>query len=311
MAREKAIAVDQSQTVEDAFRQILLNNLHDVHTWEPVAVKGRDIEGVHQMRVGYRRMRSALSVFRSAVPRRVTSRFAEDMRWVGKTLDDARDLDVYIADNLSSKGGTAKKRMRKIALKRRKKAYGEVRRLVGGKRYAKFNSQLSGWLKRREWRQQLSKRKKRCLDCSVTPFSAQVLERNRAQVLEDGKDIEKLDAEALHQLRIDCKKLRYATEFFSPLYGTSMAKFTGHLKGLQDLLGTLHDTAVMTGLQQNLLGGKHTGEAARFAGKLEKRRAQQAVELKKLLEQRWGSFSHAQQPWRSSCSRAQAPKSAA
>ncbi len=229
MAREKAAAVDQSQTVEDAFRQVLLSNLRGVHAWEPVAVKGKDIEGVHQMRVGFRRMRSALSVFRSAVPRRVTSRFAQDMRWVGKTLDDARDLDVYIAENLASKGGKAKKRMRKIAMKRRKKAYQDVRRLIGGRRYARFNSKLSRWLKRREWRQQLSRRKKRCLDCSVTPFSAQVLERNRAQVLEDGKDIDKLDAEALHQLRIDCKKLRYATEFFSPLYGTSMGKFTGQL----------------------------------------------------------------------------------
>jgi len=298
MAREKAIAVDEKQTVEDAFRHILLINMSAVHEWEPVAVKGEDIEGVHQMRVGFRRMRSALSVFRPAVPRKLTAPFAQDMRWVGKTLDDARDLDVYIADNLSSKGCKAQKRMRRIAMRRRKRAYDQVRRFVGGRRYAKFCTELSRWLERRAWRKQLSGKKKRCLHCRVTPFAAQVLEQHRVQVLDHGKRIDKLNAEALHQLRIDCKKLRYATEFFSPLYGKSMVKFTGQLKGLQDLLGTLHDGAVMTGLQEGLLDGNNSGKAARFAGKLEKQRAKQAKELKRVLDEQWERFAHAHRPWK-------------
>ncbi len=107
MARKHAAGVDKRQTVEDAFRHILLANLSAVHEWEPVAVKGGDVEGVHQMRVRFRRMRSALSAFRPAVPRKVTAPFAQDMRQAGKTLDDARDLNVYIADNFSSKGGKA------------------------------------------------------------------------------------------------------------------------------------------------------------------------------------------------------------
>jgi len=134
----------------------------------------------------------------------------------------------------------------------------------------------------------------------VTPFAEQGLTQHRARVLEDGKDIDKLDAEALHQLRIDCKKLRYATEFFSPLYGKPMVEFAEHLKGLQALLGTLHDTAVMTGLQKDLLGGKKRGKAARFAGKLQKQRGKQARELRRVLEQRWGDFAHAQRPWQNS-----------
>ena len=69
MARKHAAGVDKRQSVEDAFRQILLANLSAVREWEPVAVKGKDIEGVHQMRVGFRRMRSALNVFRPVLPR--------------------------------------------------------------------------------------------------------------------------------------------------------------------------------------------------------------------------------------------------
>ncbi len=212
-------------------------------------------------------------------------------------LDDARDLDVYIAENLSSKRGKGRKSMKKIAMVRRERAYDQVRRFVGGKRYAKFNDNLSGWLEHRAWRKEIPGKKRKWLDCRVTPFAAQVLEQRRAKVLEHGRDIGRLDAEALHKLRIDCKKLRYATEFFSPLYGRKMVKFTEHLKGLQDLLGTLHDSAVMTGLQQHLLDGKKNRSVARFAGKLETKRAKQAKELRRVLEQRWDRFARAERPW--------------
>ena len=55
------------------------------------------------MRVCIRRMRSALTVFREAIPRKVTASFAKEMRWAVQALDRARDLDVYITENLSSK----------------------------------------------------------------------------------------------------------------------------------------------------------------------------------------------------------------
>ncbi len=298
MAQQKTTEVNTKHTVEDAFRHILLTNLGSVHAWEPVAVKGKDIEGVHQMRVGFRRMRSALTVFRPVLPREVTAPFAQDMRWAGKTLDGARDLDVYIADNLTAKGGKAQKRMRRIAIRRRSKIYDQVRQFVGGRRYARFNDDLSRWLDRRAWRKDLSRKRKRYLDSKVTSFAARTLEQHRSQVLKVGGNIDKLDADALHQLRIDCKKLRYATEFFGPLYGKSMVKFTEQLKGLQDILGTLHDGAVMVGLQKDLLKQEKNAKATRFAGKLADRRAKEAKEQKKILKQQWVAFSRAERPWK-------------
>jgi CHAD domain-containing protein len=298
MVKQKARSVNAKQTVEDAFRHVLLSNLSAVHKWEPVAVKGKDLEGVHQMRVGFRRMRSAFTVFRPALPRKVTAALAQEMRWAGKTLDHARDLDVYNADNLSSKGGKAQKKVRKIAMRHRKSVYGEVRRFIGGKRYARFNTELARWLDRRAWRKQLSGKQKKYLDAKVTPFAAQVLEQHRVRILKNTRNINKLDADALHQLRIDCKKLRYATEFFSPLYGKSIVKSTEHLEGLQDVLGTVHDVVIMTGLQKGLLKGEHNGKAARFARKLEDQRAKHAKKLRKLLEQRWDDFAQAKPPWK-------------
>lgn len=76
------------------------------------------------MRVALRRMRSALTVFRPAIPRKVTAPLAHEMRWAALQLDHARDLDVYIEDNLSGKKlRPSERKMRKIVLRRRKVVY--------------------------------------------------------------------------------------------------------------------------------------------------------------------------------------------
>jgi CHAD domain-containing protein len=106
-----------------------------------------------------------------------------------------------------------------------------------------------------------------------------------------------MDSEALHRLRIDCKKLRYATEFFAPLYGERMVDFTQHLKALQDLLGTLHDTAVIADLHRDLLKGAGNSKLKRMARKLEKQRGKEAEEIMETLVVRWTEFSQAPRPW--------------
>ncbi len=297
MSKSTAISIKGGQTVESAFEHVLRNNLTGAQAWEPVALAGDDIEGVHQMRVCLRRMRSALTVFRAAIPRKVTSSFAKEMRWAAKALDRARDLDVYITENLSSKGKKQEKKLNKIARKHRKDAYQRVGYFIQGRRYAKLCREFSDWLKARKWREKLSDEQRKGLEESITPYASRVLEAHRARILEDGNNIEELDSDALHQLRIDCKKLRYATEFFAPLYSSRMKAFTAHLKSLQDLLGTLHDTSVMTGLQKNLLKGKKDKKLARYTHKLERQRHKEAHGLKTEAIMCWQSFSQADRPW--------------
>jgi CHAD domain-containing protein len=301
MARQKSVSIKPKQTVEDAFEQILRTDLESVYQWTPVALAGKDVEGVHQMRVALRRMRSALTVFRPAIPRKITAPLARKMRWAALQLDRARDLDVYIEDNLSGrKLRPSERKIRKIALQHRKVTYDQVRDFIHGKRFNALERNLSKWLDSRGWQKQLQGKRKKMVRGRVGPFAAGVLESHRAQILEHGKGIQNLDNEALHQLRIDCKKLRYATEFFSPLYGKHMATFTSHLKGLQDLLGTLHDCVVMSGLQKDLLKGKNNPKLNRLSGKLEARRMREACDLKKILKGRWNAFAQAKRPWRAS-----------
>jgi CHAD domain-containing protein len=297
MASQLVSSVNSHQTVEESFKHILEVNLASLKVWEPIALVGEDIEGVHQMRIGLRRMRSALSVFRSAIPRKLSRPLAKDMRWAARALDRARDLDVYIVENFPEKGSKHQQKMQSIARRHRDDEYSRLRGIVQSKRYLSFKREIINWLDTKAWRKQLSEDERKVLRRRITPFACQVLEKHQGDVLVAGKEIKKLDSEALHRLRIECKKLRYATEFFAPLYGERMKDFTKHLKALQDLLGTLHDTAVLSGLQKDLLRGNRNSKLKRIADKQQDNRYKESKEIKKNLIERWQAFSEAEHPW--------------
>lgn len=297
MAKQKENFFSTGQSVEQVFEQILRTNLATTREWEVVVLTGEDPEGVHQMRVCLRRMRSALAVFRPVIPRKITRSFFREMRWAAKTLDRARDLDVYIADNLSSKGKKRSGKMRKLAMKHRERAYNQLADFIQGGHYRRICDELRHWIETQGWRIAVSDKQREVLEGSVIPFASEVLDRQRTRVLDDGRDIGSLESDALHQLRIDCKKLRYAAEFFASFYGEPMKDFVGHLKVLQDLLGTLHDTAVMHDLQKDLLKGKKNRSLTCYARRLVNKRNKQARAIRKALNKSWGGFSNAERPW--------------
>ena len=59
-----------------------------------------DTEFVHQARVATRRMRSALRLFRDAVPQSTGACLAGELQWLGGLFGAVRDLDVFLL-NLS------------------------------------------------------------------------------------------------------------------------------------------------------------------------------------------------------------------
>jgi CHAD domain-containing protein len=62
------------------------------------------------------------------------------------------------------------------------------------------------------------------------------------------------DIHQLHQLRIQCKELRYAFEFFAPLLGPEIEPVIAVLEQLQDNLGALNDARVALELLENMVG---------------------------------------------------------
>ena len=60
------------------------------------AIDGRDPEGIHQTRVGLRRLRSALSLFKKQIPPGQRSALNTEAKWLFGELGPVRDLDVFI-----------------------------------------------------------------------------------------------------------------------------------------------------------------------------------------------------------------------
>ena len=90
----------------------------------------------------------------------------------------------------------------------------------------------------------------------VGDFAAHRLGRLRERLLAESEAIEELPPHALHEVRKRAKKLRYACEFFEPLYaGKAVRRFARRLARWQDELGTLNDAATASALTTRLAGG--------------------------------------------------------
>lgn len=80
--------------------------------------------------------------------------------------------------------------------------------------------------------------------------------RDGNRILADAQD------EYVHALRIDCKKLRYAMEFFARLLpAKAFNKLIGQLKILQNDLGEFNDLSVQQGYLLQMAEDLHAGDA--------------------------------------------------
>ncbi|MBF0285563.1 MAG: CHAD domain-containing protein [Magnetococcales bacterium] len=302
MSLNLTITPDMSTTA--AFGAILRANYDFVRAWAPVAYEGKDIEGVHQVRVGMRRMRSAVIVFRKAIPRELTDAWGEEMRWLANAMGPARDLDVFITEAMDAVTGkiplpAGEERIRQLAEQHRAEAYAQVRAAIDSDRYKKYTTGLNHWLKEQGWYQADMPGKVRArMNKTVASYATSVLNKRVSQTLQDGARINEMSTEELHMLRIDCKKLRYATEFFGSLFNKKgMGQFTGYLKELQGLLGTMNDVTVMQGLLDALIQDVDERETVKYAGALIGWRARQYEEVRGTLGESWEAFANTIPPW--------------
>jgi CHAD domain-containing protein len=291
--------VCHGQSVSEAFATILTHNFGRLGAWEEAARDWNDIEGVHQVRVAFRRMRSACSTFRPAVPKRATRRWRRRMRDLAGVLGPARDLDVLVSEVLIPHGsefqlpGLAP--FSAAVDGSRQQAYREVRRMLDGKRYAHFKRDFPSWCAARAW-ENADAADSPSLQAPIETFAAALLTAQYTAVQQIGAAAQPDNAVAMHRLRIECKKMRYLAEFFRSLF-MGMEAFIAHLKGLQDLLGVMHDVAVAADLVDSIVGRKPDRELQRYAGALVGWRSHEHLLLRGNLTDRWREFAAGAVPW--------------
>ena len=201
---------------------------------------GHDPEYVHQARVALRRMRSAVRL----LDRRHADfpvALANDLRWAGRLLRDARDWDVLAGDTLpafaaaaSPELGPQAQRLLDRARTRRDAARSAASAALATHRFARLALRLQAW--------------------TLTPppagrtlarLAPQMIGKAHARLFSAAQFFAALLPERRHRVRILAKRLRYGLDVFSvSLPPKPTERYIAALSGMQDVLGELNDSVV-------------------------------------------------------------------
>ncbi|MDM8559973.1 CYTH and CHAD domain-containing protein [Candidatus Parabeggiatoa sp. HSG14] len=245
------VALTSDMTSEQAFIHILWHCLSHLQANEDMVLYGEDIEGVHQMRVALRRLRSCLSLYNTLIPKKKLLKLRTEVKWLTQILGIARDWDVFALSLQEMQPFYKKSLSSNELLDLQVKvanfqtcAYVTVRDALHSSRYNRLLLWLGKWLTQRRWRRKLQDNALQRLDSPVSDFASQILELHYQRVYQQGKNFAQLNSEQLHNLRISIKKMGYGTRFFTELYPQQAARYAKNLSRLQDELGILNDANV-------------------------------------------------------------------
>lgn len=237
-AKAEPVALDREGDAVEAFAAIAQSCLRQFRLNEALLL-GPDTgtAPLHQARVGLRRLRSALSLFRKLLADDAEAgRFAAELKSLAAVLGDVRDLDVLIERH----EGEARDRL----FVAREEAFACVRTRLEEAATRRLILDLAEWLALGDWRVRPADPALARQPISV--FAADLLDRRRKRIKRRGGRLSRLDDHNRHQVRIEGKKLRYAAEFFAGLWTTNKAKrrrkrFAEAIEALQEELGALND----------------------------------------------------------------------
>lgn len=293
------------QTIHQALAEIYPVCIANIVENEEACLDGTDPEGVHQMRVSVRRLRTSLKVFDGYLDPARTAWMADDLKWLGSALGPARDWDVYITemlDQVSGYGvdGKAIDTLRSAAEEKRAGAYEAVRKTLSSRRYAKMIFHLTAFVAVEGWLAMPADPADPLLR-SLEQCAGDILSRPHRKLLKQGKKLETQDMEARHDVRIRLKKLRYAVDFLRGVYpGKQTSKYVKSLQSLQDQFGHLNDVAQAMHMTNLLTASGDDVKAKTLAmagGLIQGWYARALKETEPALIKNWNTFSKTSPFW--------------
>ncbi len=216
----------------------------------PVFAYGDAVGAVHQMRVAMRRLRSLLGLFNRAFIAPEFAALRQQAKFIANVMGEARNWDVFVAllaqgpaGEFAEEPGFAGLLAQSAAA--REAGYAAVRSLLADPATTRFLLEAEAFLARHGWRNALAVEALTSLAAPAKNFAATSLTRLQHKLRKRGKHIMRANSLQLHQLRIELKKLRYATELFGGLFEARgrVRAYTQAAAQLQEELGLLNDLA--------------------------------------------------------------------
>lgn len=234
-----------------------------------------DTEFLHDYRVSLRKVRSVISLFKGVYSEATTLLLKEEFAEIMQCTGRLRDLDVYLLDKdnyfalVPSSTHEGLNILFECFEKERATQHQEVCANLASKTYKKRIKKLH-----KSFTQQSLELGPKS-DSASLPFACKLILKRYNKVCAIARSIDASTAdEIVHELRIQCKKLRYLMEFFTPLFPKKHIKgLIKELKVLQDNLGRFNDYSVQqlslaTFLSDNVIKGSRGLKVAEAIGAL-------------------------------------------
>lgn len=287
-------------TVDAAFVTVAFHCLAHLQANEIGLLIGRNPEYLHQARVASRRLRSAFRVFDATIPRSHFARTLGELKCVAQSLGEARDLDVFALETLphagsGQHGGVAA--LRRRIQNARLRAARAARTAVAAPEYTATLLRMTQALWTGQWRNETARPV--AAKWTLQKFAAKIVSHRTTRVKKCGRFVSRLGVADLHRLRIQIKRLRYAIEFFLPLFEDKAAATLRALVDLQELLGRLNDDVTAWNLLDTLAAEDSTTDYQQAVGFLRGWCARDGEQCRIQLEEVWKRFGDLPQWWRS------------
>lgn len=252
------LEISPEQTAREACTQIHLSSWRQMQINVPGMMADIDSEFLHDFRVALRRTRSLLQLVKGVHPQRDVARFKKELGDVMRSTNRLRDLDVYLLEQ-DAYAALLPPNLRpglEIFFRDLARERTQV--------YQQFKQDFqSASVKRKlkAWESFLSRRANKpsaeCPDgeAPVDVLARRLLRKRFNRIIKDGRKItDRTPDDAVHELRIQFKKLRYLLEFFRSLFdGRELDFLIKRSRKMQNVLGDFNDVCVQQQTITNFL----------------------------------------------------------
>lgn len=227
--------LERGQPAARALRAITLRQLQIVRAQEPGVRADLDTEFHHDLRVAVRRARAMLSQLARAFAPGEVEFLRQQLAWLGGLTGPVRDLDVLLLELRLLEADLREPLQTLVEIVEERRA-SERRTLIealDSPRWVEVQALWQGWAEANAGGTDL------VLGELVAARAERLLRRVRREGAQLG---DHAPADALHGLRIECKKLRYLLECAARIVEPGAATpCLSVLRGLQEVLGAVND----------------------------------------------------------------------
>jgi CHAD domain-containing protein len=219
-------------------RAYLRAQLAAIERHDPAVRVGSDPEDLHKLRVAVRRSRAALREARSLLGEERGRELRDELRWLGRQLGAARDLDVLVArlrTQVAELDGPDAIPASKIVVQLEAEREAIQAELIGTLESPRYSALLA------MLEETVSAPPVAASDVSLKRVARREFRKLERQVKALGVAPSN---DALHRARIQAKRLRYATELSSQLLGKEGERVVSAAKTFQDVVGAHQDAVV-------------------------------------------------------------------